>query len=589
MAFVDTGGSFTDPTAGGGIDSSIVDASSIGIDPSTVAGFDPNSSMFDTSGLLGNNASPFDFNTMANMGFGGVDPGSGTPVIGQTPQFQAQNLNPGNQLPADQTQQSSQQQGGDQQNNAMRQTMPQWFQNLRQQFGNPLSTGANAAPFTVGGGAQQQPTPPGSQTSQDFNQRFSPQQGWDRYIGRGGDVVGPGGLSPESVQAGEPRSGLAPLAPADAARSLSVGTPTGTPDFVATQSQNMGVNTGAAVPTEVSAPPASETYTGGPSGGDTGAETASADISMPSPRPRDPTETSAGGQPSSWDEYGNPPGTRYGDYQQPGQQPGGQQPGQQRDPISNALQRIFGINSNLARLAAQALRQGMMGGQRGMMPGFFGRMPGFRGGFPGRHGRGMRGGFRGGVPPWMRGRPDMFGNRGGQGLPFSQGGNQGGNFPSDTDTGPQTDTSAPTADQQEENERIASGQTLTPAEQAAGGQAPGTPGAPSAQRFPGTGIRSQIANALSGSGASDTAIAGIMQNIQDESGFRPGLPGDRGQSHGLYQFHQGGQWPNYVRWLQQQGRSDWQNPQLQSRFVAQWLQRNRPDAWRAMNAARTPG
>jgi hypothetical protein len=188
---------------------------------------------------------------------------------------------------------------------------------------------------------------------------------------------------------------------------------------------------------------------------------------------------------------------------------------------------------------------------------------------------GMRG------PPWMRGRPDMFGNRGMQGMP--------GAWPDETsqapgtDTQPGTDTSGgvPGSDTPQfapDDAEIA---------QAAAGQ--GGPAAPTPQRFPGTGIRSQVANTLSNAGLSDNAIAGIMQNIGDESGGRPGLIGDRGQSAGLYQFNRGGQWPNYARWLRQHGRSDWQNPALQTRFVADWLKANNPRAWAAMNAARTPG
>lgn len=126
----------------------------------------------------------------------------------------------------------------------------------------------------------------------------------------------------------------------------------------------------------------------------------------------------------------------------------------------------------------------------------------------------------------------------------------------------------------------ATGQPIAPGQQMPGPQTPQQQGA----RFPGTGIRANVANALAGAGLSDNAIAGMMANIASESAWRPWETGDRGASHGLFQM-QGDKWRDYNRFLG--GRAS--SPQLQAQFVAQWMRQNAPDAWRSMNNARSPG
>jgi len=122
---------------------------------------------------------------------------------------------------------------------------------------------------------------------------------------------------------------------------------------------------------------------------------------------------------------------------------------------------------------------------------------------------------------------------------------------------------------------------------AAGG--PGSSGLPAK-----TGnVRRDVASTLRASGMSDNAIAGIFANIHDESSWNPNLRhpdqprfgGEAHYAHGLYQ--EGGEnWNRYERWLH--GRN-WQDPQLQSQFLAENLRTRYPRTWARMNAARTPG
>ena len=99
-----------------------------------------------------------------------------------------------------------------------------------------------------------------------------------------------------------------------------------------------------------------------------------------------------------------------------------------------------------------------------------------------------------------------------------------------------------------------------------------------------------IIEELRAAGASDAAIRGILANVKDESQFNPALRhpdqpkwgGEAHYAHGLYQ--EGGQeWNNYAAWLKENGHTDWTDPRLQTRFLAQNLQKNYPDVWEGMN------
>ena len=96
-----------------------------------------------------------------------------------------------------------------------------------------------------------------------------------------------------------------------------------------------------------------------------------------------------------------------------------------------------------------------------------------------------------------------------------------------------------------------------------------------------------VVSTLRAAGASDNAIAGILQNIRSESNFDPAnrhfdQPRFRGteaeNSHGLYQ-EGGTNWNRYDKWLK--GR-DWRDPQLQTQFLAENLKTNYPKVWESM-------
>jgi hypothetical protein len=336
------------------------------------------------------------FNDPGNFtGYPGMDPsqfgqfadpgnqGVGSPWAAQQPGALQQAGNAGDQLGGDQTQQQPQQQ---QQQNPTQQQMPNWFQQLSRNL-NPVSSANAAQAFTTGGGA-----------GANFGDRFSPtgvtQQGAQNIAAppptqtyppstyqQGVDMLKQGQGYPIGAGATQnPQTGTAdvPLPQAD---------PRGPQQ---TASQDGGLSGGAspdATPIKTTTPMTGDTSD--PSTGDTS----------------DPTK------------------------QQPGQQgQQGQRGGGQRDPIQQILRQLFGMNPQLANLAAQAMRRGMFPGRgrfpfRGGFPGM--RFPmmgrgrgrgGMRGGFPGM----MRGGFPGmhrGMSPWMHGRPDMFGNRGMIGMP----------------------------------------------------------------------------------------------------------------------------------------------------------------------------
>jgi hypothetical protein len=90
---------------------------------------------------------------------------------------------------------------------------------------------------------------------------------------------------------------------------------------------------------------------------------------------------------------------------------------------------------------------------------------------------------------------------------------------------------------------------------------------------------------------SEAGIRGIFANIKDESGFNPSLRvadqprwgGEAHYAHGLYQ--EGGQeWNNYDAWLRRNyPNTPWNDPVLQTRFLAQNLKDNYPSVWTTIN------
>jgi hypothetical protein len=105
------------------------------------------------------------------------------------------------------------------------------------------------------------------------------------------------------------------------------------------------------------------------------------------------------------------------------------------------------------------------------------------------------------------------------------------------------------------------------------------------------GVVQSVVQEARANGMSDNAIRGLLANVKDESGFDPGLRhpdqpkwgGEAHYAHGLFQ-EGGAEWNHYVSWLKQNApNGKWDDPQLQTRFLAQNLQQNYPAVWKAMN------
>jgi hypothetical protein len=103
-----------------------------------------------------------------------------------------------------------------------------------------------------------------------------------------------------------------------------------------------------------------------------------------------------------------------------------------------------------------------------------------------------------------------------------------------------------------------------------------------------------IIDEMRASGASDSAIRGLLANVKDESAFNPTLrhfdqPSSRFRgteaqnAHGLYQ-EGGDEWNKYAGWLKENHPdANWQDPGLQTKFLAENLQQNYPKVWKTMN------
>jgi hypothetical protein len=104
-----------------------------------------------------------------------------------------------------------------------------------------------------------------------------------------------------------------------------------------------------------------------------------------------------------------------------------------------------------------------------------------------------------------------------------------------------------------------------------------------------------VVETLRANGASDSFIRGVLANVQNESGFNPGLvgkgdqrgrfKGDANNSHGLYQFG-GEEWSKYVAWIDKDHPgADWKDPALQTQYLVNELKANRLDVWKKMQKA----
>jgi len=99
-----------------------------------------------------------------------------------------------------------------------------------------------------------------------------------------------------------------------------------------------------------------------------------------------------------------------------------------------------------------------------------------------------------------------------------------------------------------------------------------------------------VADEWSRAGMSRDGIAGLMQNLMDESSLNPNLrhfdqpkfSGEAAFAHGLYQ-EGGTEWNHYSAWLSKNyPGADWRDPALQSRFAAWNLKTNYPSTWQKM-------
>lgn len=480
---------------------------------------------------------------------------------------------------------NNQQQQGQQPGSNQQQSFQQWFRSLQ-----------NPGAWTPGGSAQAAGNAPTSGASQAG---MTPQQVINQNFGDWATPVNQNA----SVPADMASRGIVP--PTSTGEQGLTAQPQAPSDLGAGGSGNLGGQgpdlSGGTAPTSVAAQNVPQTSQQQPiTTGDTSST---------------PSNTSQNEDPTTQQQQGG---------QQGQQQQQGQQGGRGGNPLAQLFRRM-GLPGPLAQLAAMAMQQGMMRGR-----GFPGRFP-FRGGMPGMMGRGRgrgRFGMRGGMPMGFRGSPltpfQGGGQPGGQqGFPFQAPGQAPGAAPDQTggqqqpgQAGAQAPQFAPddaelaqAAAGQGGPAAPAPGQANWPVDPLTGrrmnpawvqaGQQPQQLGQAPQGPYPGTGVRSNVANTMSAGGMSSNAIAGIMANISSESGWnagsrvadQPRWSGEAHFAHGLYQ--EGGQeWINYQRWLGRNGqdwRTAWRNPVLQTQFLTQNLKQNYPQVWQAMNNARTPG
>jgi Phage tail lysozyme len=106
------------------------------------------------------------------------------------------------------------------------------------------------------------------------------------------------------------------------------------------------------------------------------------------------------------------------------------------------------------------------------------------------------------------------------------------------------------------------------------------------------GVASDVVRELRKGGASDSTIAGILANVTEESNFDPTLrhpdqphySGEAHYAHGLYQ-EGGAEWNHYAAWLEKNHPgARWQDPKLQTEFLAGNLKANYPAVWSRMQS-----
>lgn len=130
----------------------------------------------------------------------------------------------------------------------------------------------------------------------------------------------------------------------------------------------------------------------------------------------------------------------------------------------------------------------------------------------------------------------------------------------------------------------------TPAEPGAEQIAPDAAGIGAMKAAPANTANTLVTD-LRSSGMSDNAIRGVLANVQHESGFvanlrhpdQPRFTGEAHYAHGLFQIG-GEEWNKYDAWLKKNHPNEgWENPTLQTQFMAENLQQNYPKVWKTMN------
>jgi hypothetical protein len=103
-------------------------------------------------------------------------------------------------------------------------------------------------------------------------------------------------------------------------------------------------------------------------------------------------------------------------------------------------------------------------------------------------------------------------------------------------------------------------------------------------------VAGTVVDELRRAGLPESAIAGILKNIQDESGFNPNLRhpdqpkfgGEAHFAHGLFQ-EGGTEWNNYAKWLKENHPgASWQDPRLQTKFLTERMKTGYPGLWKKL-------
>jgi len=134
---------------------------------------------------------------------------------------------------------------------------------------------------------------------------------------------------------------------------------------------------------------------------------------------------------------------------------------------------------------------------------------------------------------------------------------------------------------------------LTAAMRSGGGSGPAMLGAGGEQARTNAAI---IAEEFRAAGMSPAGIAGILGEVQSESGFNAGsrhfdqptyAGTEAGFAHGLYQ-EGGDEWNRYSAWLRSEHPgADWRDPRLQTQFLIMNLKTRYPGVWSSLMGAAT--